>query len=589
VNFVPLVPGDDLEADAVRFRPRGMARVWPIVATAVAVSIAGDAFFVEPYCIEVTHQALAGAVAAPLKIGLVSDIHTRGFGRRERDLLRLLDAERPDAILIAGDALGRKNGYGDVDTLLRRMHAPLGVWMVRGNWEDDAPLQNERMFYASAGVHLLLNQARPIRPDVWVLGLDDAAAGHPKPDPALESIPEGAYAIALVHSPAYFDRLAGRVPLALAGHTHGGQVNIPFVPVFWLSAGAGRFVEGWYAEGGSSLYVTRGIGTSVIRARLWCRPELSIITIAPPAPGAGSKDRVPAILIGLPQVTPFDVTLRAGGSQQFATTVPCTVLPKLSACPQGVTWKTSIGTVSDTGVLTAPDSPGVGTVTATSVADGRRTGTAAVTVMGAIPLAQTCHARAVNVDSVSCLLQSLAAGHTLVAVARAQGRRDARVESFSDSADGAWPAANAASASYTAAGLAGGAAFFSDTKASASPVRISVRVSNGGGGDELTVWDFARVYSLARRAPTPATGTDGATPRLARARAGDLLFAWSVDTQCFLEPSPGALFTDITPAGSCDVEGAAMMPAAPLAAVSDRFPTEGNGSVSGIMAFGPRD
>lgn len=258
-----------------------MRRIILLAAALAALAIATDAFFIEPYRIEVTRHSVPAAIDAPLRIALISDVHTRAFGRRERKLIRLLDAEHPDAILIAGDTVGRDNDYADVANFLRRLHAPLGVWLVRGNWELRGLPAREHQFYANLGVHFLLNEARPIRPDVWLLGVDDPSTGAPRPDPALEVVPPGAYTIALFHAPGFFDRIAGRVSLALAGHTHGGQVVIPGVPVFWLPRGSAGFLEGWYKERGSQMYVTRGIGTSTIWARFNCRPEITVLDLAP--------------------------------------------------------------------------------------------------------------------------------------------------------------------------------------------------------------------------------------------------------------------------------------------------------------------
>lgn len=258
-----------------------MRRYLLIAAALAALAVVVDAFFIEPYRIEVTHHAITAAITSPLKIGLISDVHTRAFGYRERKLLALLDAEQPDVILITGDTVGRNGDYTDVAFFLKHLHAPLGVWIVRGNWEIPVTIHNEHSFYASAGVHFLLNEAKAIRPDVWLLGLDDPATGAPHPDPAIENIPAGVFAIAMFHAPGYFDHIAGRVPLVLAGHTHGGQIRIPYVPVFWLPRGSAGFLEGWYAERGSRMYVTRGIGTSTIWARFLCRPEISIITLNP--------------------------------------------------------------------------------------------------------------------------------------------------------------------------------------------------------------------------------------------------------------------------------------------------------------------
>jgi len=73
--------------------------------------------------------------------------------------------------------------------------------------------------------------------------------------------------------------MASRVNLCLTGHTHGGQVRLPFLKPLWLPKGCGRFVEGWYEELGSCIYVNRGLGTSLLPVRFLCRPEITFITI----------------------------------------------------------------------------------------------------------------------------------------------------------------------------------------------------------------------------------------------------------------------------------------------------------------------
>ena len=254
----------------------------------LVIAAAVDGFFIEPYWIEVTHYQVAAPLATPLKIAHLSDLHTQGVGRREQRLLALLDAEQPDLIVITGDtvASGHGGNYAKVRQLLSRLHAPLGVWLVRGNWEIVRPVRNERAYYASLGVNFLLNEARPAREDVWLAGFDDASSGTPNRDAALKSVTPSAYTIALFHSPAYFEQMAGHCPLALAGHTHGGQVRLPLMPVLWLPRGSGRFLSGWYKQNGSRMYVSRGVGTSALAVRFLCRPELVILTLGGPTAGS---------------------------------------------------------------------------------------------------------------------------------------------------------------------------------------------------------------------------------------------------------------------------------------------------------------
>lgn len=241
-----------------------------------------DALWIEPNWIEVTRYQVHAPVAASLKIAHLSDVHTRGLGRRERRMLAILEAEKPDLIVVTGDTLADHGGtYEDCRKVYEKLHAPLGVWFVRGNWETWKPLRRERAFYDAVNVHLLVNANANVAPNVWLVGLDDPYTGTPRLNAALQGVPSAAFKIALFHSPAYFDRAAGQVDLCLSGHTHGGQVRLPFLNPLWLPTGCGRFVEGWYEENGSKMYVSRGLGMSILPVRFYCRPELAFVTLAP--------------------------------------------------------------------------------------------------------------------------------------------------------------------------------------------------------------------------------------------------------------------------------------------------------------------
>jgi len=279
--------GDEVErpdsaTPSVRPSARRWSLWWLLVIALMGLGI--DGALIEPYRVEITHYEIQGAVGATsLKIAHLTDLHTRGIGRRERVLLAALAAEKPDVIVITGDSLTNfSDGYEACRKLYEQLHAPLGVWFVRGNWENEYPLRpirREREFYQNVGVHFLLNANAELRPGIWLIGFDDPSSSRSRLDNAFAGVPPNVYRIALFHSPAFFDSIAGQVNLALAGHTHGGQIRIPYLRPFWLPAGSGRFLEGWYGESGSSMYVGRGLGTSVLPIRFLCRPEITFITI----------------------------------------------------------------------------------------------------------------------------------------------------------------------------------------------------------------------------------------------------------------------------------------------------------------------
>lgn len=264
------------KAPARRRRRRTLLLVAAVVAGAALLSYAA---LVEPYWIEVTRHRVKARLASPLKIAHVSDLHTRGVNRRERTLLKILEDEKPDMIVITGDSLdraGTAQGYGE---LLRHFHAPLGVWVVKGNHECWNPIPNEREFYRSAGVNFLLNESAKPRDDLWLIGFDDAFGGSPDVAAAVAGVPSDAYRVALFHSPGFFDQAAPHCDIALAGHTHGGQVRLPLVGALWLPPHSGGFESGWFERDGARMYVSRGLGTSLVGLRFNCRPELAIITL----------------------------------------------------------------------------------------------------------------------------------------------------------------------------------------------------------------------------------------------------------------------------------------------------------------------
>ena len=277
----PQNPAGPRATDEAR-RKRNATAIALALLIALGIGCVIDAVFFEPFRIQVTHYDLQGDVASPLKMADLSDVHTHGMRRNELRTLQVLAEEKPDLIVVTGDCLGNTAGdYRPCEAFYQHLHAPLGVWVVRGNWENDRTVHHERAFYAKSGVHLLVNQNAMPRPDFALIGLDDPSSGTPRMTRALAGVPADLYKVALFHAPGFFDHIAGHVNLCIAGHTHGGQVRIPFVQPFWLPKDCGGFVEGWYEEDGTKMYVNRGLGMSDLPIRFLCRPEITIFTIHP--------------------------------------------------------------------------------------------------------------------------------------------------------------------------------------------------------------------------------------------------------------------------------------------------------------------
>jgi uncharacterized protein len=264
----------------VQTTPRRRLGVVLILAVAALGATAAYATFFEPQRIEITRHAFVGNVERPLRIVHLSDLHTRGMGARERSLVLLVRKESPDLIVITGDTING-NDLALARDLLLNLSAPLGVWVVRGHSEKWSMQEKERALYAGVGVHFLENRGASARADVWMAGLDDPASGTPDLDSALQGAPAGSFKLVLMHAPDYFPKIAGRFDLALAGHSHGGQIVLPVYGPLALPAGGRRYVRGWFTQNRSHLFVNRGLGTDGMPARLFARPELAIIEIKP--------------------------------------------------------------------------------------------------------------------------------------------------------------------------------------------------------------------------------------------------------------------------------------------------------------------
>jgi predicted MPP superfamily phosphohydrolase len=246
---------------------------------ALALSYAS---LIEPAWIEVTHHRVqVPGLKQQLKVAHLTDLHLRSWGRREQVLLRHLEEQKPDLIVITGDTTSPGATDSDRYQLLSKLQAPMGVYAVRGNWELWSPMEDEESLYRRAGVRPLMNEGQPVRDALWLVGLDDALAGEPDVAKAFSALPSGAPCLALMHSPALFDEAAGRCTLTLAGHTHGGQVRLPGLGALWLPPGSGAYEAGWYERNGTRMYVSRGLGNSILDIRFLCRPELAIFTLGP--------------------------------------------------------------------------------------------------------------------------------------------------------------------------------------------------------------------------------------------------------------------------------------------------------------------
>jgi len=281
----------------------GRGRVWAkrlrlVLASILllAVGAAGWAFFIEPNRLIVRHETIRmqqwPASLSNLRVAVLSDIHV-GSSFIDENKVRLIvqrtNELQPDLILILGDYItgnGRTSHTVTPEVFapwLKEFRAPLGVYSVLGNhdwWYNGGRV---RRALEANGIKVLENEMTKIDvrgTPLWLAGLADLWTRTPRIPETIDGIPEGDTIIALTHNPDIFPRIPQRVPLMIAGHTHGGQIRLPLIgPVVQPSRVSAAYTRGHVVENGHDLFVTTGIGTSIVPVRFGVTPEIVLLTL----------------------------------------------------------------------------------------------------------------------------------------------------------------------------------------------------------------------------------------------------------------------------------------------------------------------
>ena len=240
--------------------------------------------YVEPHWIEVTRSQIGQPNGnAPLVIVQISDLHLQEVGTLEQTVTQHLHEIHPDLIVLSGDVVDRRESLESLDLFLAGLVATHKI-AVLGNWEywSEVDLARLREIYKDRGVELLVNETArfTIRGRALVVhGIDDYTAGNPRIHMKKSQPKETT--ILVQHSPGFFQENLSeldRISLCLSGHTHGGQVTAFGWPI-WTPQGSGKFESGLYQTNTCPLYVSRGIGTSILNFRFGARPEIAVFTI----------------------------------------------------------------------------------------------------------------------------------------------------------------------------------------------------------------------------------------------------------------------------------------------------------------------
>lgn len=260
-------------------------------------ALAAYAFWWEPSSIAVVrHPIRLGPDAAAyngLRLAVIADLHAGSLyidAKKIDRIVALTNAAKPDMILLAGDYVTtgprgnhRRMPLEEIAPRLAKLKAPLGVYALIGNHDRWDGAAHAMATLKAAGLTVLENDARHMRfrgQAMAIVGIGDFythASDIPK---AFANIPAGQSALCFTHSPDIFPALPQRCVLTVTGHTHGGQVALPFLgrPII-PSAYGQRFAAGLIQEANKSLFVSTGIGTVGPPIRFGTPPEISLLEL----------------------------------------------------------------------------------------------------------------------------------------------------------------------------------------------------------------------------------------------------------------------------------------------------------------------
>ena len=259
-----------IEAILSRTLYRPLMRFTPVQVENVIVPVAG------------LPESLHG-----VRIAQLSDLHHSQIVPLSiiEEAVALTNGLAPDAVFLTGDFVSNDVSYAaECARVMAALHAPLGVFAILGNhdyWTDPAEVTAQLQRH---GISVLNNASARLADGLWVAGIDDAWSGQPDLDQALAGIPTGVTTILLAHEPDFADQAQGRgIALQLSGHSHGGQVRVPFTSRPVLPFLSWKYYSGLRRVGDLWLYTNPGLGTMQPPFIFRCRPAVALLELQPAA------------------------------------------------------------------------------------------------------------------------------------------------------------------------------------------------------------------------------------------------------------------------------------------------------------------
>ena len=242
-----------------------------------------DSLWFEKYIIEWNYFDVSKSDNNKIKIIQISDLHFDKLRYFHKSIAKKINSLKPDLIFITGDSVDKTEKIDLLDEFLELIDKPIQKYAITGNWEywGNVDLIKLRKVFNKNNCELLINENRTIsirNREISIIGIDDFIGGHANFQKAIRNLKETETNIVLSHCPEHRDIIRKQkgdlnIDLVRSGHTHGGQITflgiVPFKP-----QGSGKYLKGWYKNQEPKMYISKGVGTSILPIRFGARAEM---------------------------------------------------------------------------------------------------------------------------------------------------------------------------------------------------------------------------------------------------------------------------------------------------------------------------
>ena len=242
-----------------------------------------DSLWFEKYIIDWNYFDISKSDTNKVKILQISDLHFDKLRYFHKSIAKKINLIKPDLIFITGDSIDATDKIEGLDAFLSLIDNSIQKFAITGNWEywGNVDLELLSATYAKNNCELLINENRTIsikNREISIIGIDDYIGGKADFKLAIRNLAPSETKIVLSHCPEHREIIKNQkgnlqLDIVLSGHTHGGQITflgmVPFKP-----QGSGRYVKGWYKDFEPKMYVSKGIGTSILPIRFGARAEM---------------------------------------------------------------------------------------------------------------------------------------------------------------------------------------------------------------------------------------------------------------------------------------------------------------------------